>query len=91
MYCSLKYQQYFSAGVIASVNHKGDNDSTGAVTGKILGALLGYQTIKEKWKDKLKLKDVILEIADDLCHVVPVNENGECEDADWIRKYGCRS
>ena len=91
LYCSLKYQHDFSAGVIASVNHKGDSDSTGAVTGNILGALLGYQAIEEKWKDRLELKNVILEIADDLCRRVPVDENGKCEDADWFRKYGRRS
>ena len=29
----------FSKGIIAAVNHSGDSDSTGAVTGNILGAL----------------------------------------------------
>ena len=28
------------AGIPAAVNHNGDSDSTGAVTGNILGALL---------------------------------------------------
>jgi ADP-ribosylglycohydrolase len=36
--------------VIAAVNHKGDSDSAGVVTGNILGALLGYGRIDEKWK-----------------------------------------
>lgn len=40
IYCSLRYQNDFSAGIIAAVNHKGDSDSTGAVTGNILGALV---------------------------------------------------
>ena len=68
IYCLLKHQNDFSAGVIAAVNHKGDSDSTGAVTGNILGALLGYGRINEKWKSHLELADVILEMADDLCH-----------------------
>lgn len=89
LYCALKYQNDFSAGVIASVNHKGDSDSTGAVTGNILGALVGYEAIEEKWKEKLELRDVIIEIADDLSKGVPISENGVCEDPDWIRKYGC--
>ena len=49
---------------IASVNHKGDSDSTGAVAGNILGASLGLKGIPEKYVKNLELKDVILEIAD---------------------------
>ena len=33
VYCSLKYSDYFDRALIASVNHSGDSDSTGAVTG----------------------------------------------------------
>ena len=52
--------------MIASVNHKGDSDSTGAVTGNILGAALGYEAIPQYFKDDLELHDVILRVADDL-------------------------
>ena len=88
LYCALKYQDDFSAGIIASVNHKGDSDSTGAITGNILGALLGYDAIDEKWKEKLELKDVILEISDDLSAGVPISNDGVCEDPEWLKKYG---
>ncbi|MBQ6331783.1 MAG: ADP-ribosylglycohydrolase family protein [Clostridia bacterium] len=40
IYCALRYQDDFSKGIIAAVNHNGDSDSTGAVTGNILGALI---------------------------------------------------
>lgn len=69
LYCSLKYPNDFDKGIIAAVNHKGDSDSTGAVTGNILGALLGYDVIDLKWKEKLELKDEILEISDELFRV----------------------
>ncbi len=87
IYCSLRYQEDFSAGVAAAVNHGGDSDSTGAVTGNILGALLGYEAIEERWKRDLELADVILEMADDLCHGCQMNESSSYEDPDWIRKY----
>ena len=66
LYCALKYRDDFSAAVIAAVNHKGDSDSTGAITGNILGAMTGYEAIDDAWKEKLELRDVILEIADDM-------------------------
>ncbi|MGM9936948.1 MAG: ADP-ribosylglycohydrolase family protein [Candidatus Ornithomonoglobus sp.] len=85
VYCSLRYCGDFSNGIIAAVNHSGDSDSTGAVTGNILGAWLGYNKIEEKWKRNLELKRTLLEIADDLC-------DGCCtEDEKWIRKYGERA
>ena len=87
LYCALKYQDDFSAGVIASVNHKGDSDSTGAVTGNILGALLGYAAIEEKWKKDLEIADVILEMADDLCYGCQMSEDGSYRDEDWEMKY----
>lgn len=87
IYCALKYQNDFSAGVIAAVNHNGDSDSTGAVTGNILGALLGYAAIEAKWKENLELHDVILELVDDLCHGCQMSEYSGYEDSDWTRKY----
>lgn len=87
IYCALRHQDDFSAGVIASVNHKGDSDSTGAVTGNILGALLGFDAIEEKWKTNLELIDVIIEMADDLCHGCQMSEYGHYENHDWVRKY----
>ncbi len=66
LYCSLKYKDDFSEAVIASVNHKGDSDSTGAITGNIMGALLGYDKIEQKWISSLELHNLILQIADNL-------------------------
>lgn len=87
LYCALRYKDDFSAGIIASVNHKGDSDSTGAVTGNILGALLGYSAMEEKWKENLELKDVILEMADDLCHGCQMREYSYYYDPAWDCKY----
>lgn len=66
VYCAVKYFDNFEKAVIASVNHKGDSDSTGAVTGNILGAVVGYDAIPEFFKTDLELHDVILHVADDL-------------------------
>lgn len=66
IYCTVKYFDNFEQAMIASVNHKGDSDSTGAVTGNILGAVVGYDAIPQHFKDTLELHDVILHVADDL-------------------------
>lgn len=87
LYCSLRYEHDFSAGIIASVNHNGDSDSTGAVTGNILGAINGYTAIEDKWKKDLELHDVIMEISLDLCHGCHMSEYGHYYDPNWVRKY----
>ena len=45
LYCALKHFDSFENAMIAAVNHAGDSDSTGAVTGNILGAAIGYEAI----------------------------------------------
>ena len=88
VYCALKYHNDFDRALIAAVNHKGDSDSTGAVTGNILGAKLGLSGIPEKYVKDLELKDTILEIADDLYHDCRMSEyDTEHRDPVWIRKY----
>ena len=66
LYCAIRHFDDFEQAMIASVNHGGDSDSTGAVTGNILGAAVGYDAIPQKFKDDLELHDVILHMADDL-------------------------
>ena len=87
IYCALRHQNDFSAGIIAAVNHTGDSDSTGAITGNILGAWLGFDAIDDQWKKDLELYDVILEMADDLCSGCQMSEYDDYEDPDWVRKY----
>ena len=87
LYCAIRYQDDFDKAVIAAVNHNGDSDSTGAVTGNIVGAWVGYEAMNEKWKRDLELSDIILEIADDLCHGCVMTEYGSYRDEVWETKY----
>ena len=66
LYCSLKHFDSFEDAIIAAVHHGGDSDSTGAVTGNILGAAVGYEAIPQFYKDDLEMHDLILHMADDL-------------------------
>ncbi|MBC8535736.1 ADP-ribosylglycohydrolase family protein [Feifania hominis] len=87
IYCSIKFENDFEKAIIASVNHSGDSDSTGALTGNILGARLGMKAIPEKFLRNLELRDTILEIADDLFHDCKITEHGDYRDEVWEQKY----
>lgn len=56
----------FNTCLICSVNHGGDSDSTGAVAGNIIGAILGYSTIPDKFAESIQLKDLLITTADAL-------------------------
>ena len=87
IYCALKYSNDFEKAMIAAVNHKGDSDSTGAVAGNILGAYLGMSAIPEKYLTNLELKNVILELADDLYNDCKISEYSSYRDEVWEKKY----
>ena len=66
LFCTLKHFDNYEEAMIAAVNHGGDSDSTGAVTGNILGAAVGYEAIPHFYKEDLEMHDLILHMADDL-------------------------
>ena len=87
IYCSLKYQKDFEKAIIAAVNHSGDSDSTGSVTGNILGAYLGINAIPDKFIKNLELKDLIEDIATDLFNDCKASEFDPYIDVIWVSKY----
>lgn len=66
IYCALKYSNDFEGAICAAVNHDGDSDSTGSITGNILGVYIGIDNIPEKWTEHVELMDVIIKMADGL-------------------------
>lgn len=91
IFCALRYSNDFEKAIITSVNHDGDSDSTGAITGNILGAYLGLSKIPERFLKNLELKDIIMEIADDLSENCPLNSwdmrGTNEEEIKWENKY----
>lgn len=85
VYCAARWEHDFERALIAAVNHSGDSDSTGAVTGNILGALLGMRGIPEKFLKEPELKEIILETADDLYEGRP--QPGSGREESWKQKY----
>ncbi len=78
VYCALVARD-FEEGVVLAVSHSGDSDSTGAITGNLLGAMLGIDAIPKRWLDPLELSGVIAEVADDLftCPTWKIGGGGE--------------
>ncbi|MDE6286106.1 MAG: ADP-ribosylglycohydrolase family protein [Muribaculaceae bacterium] len=62
----LRHIHDFKGCLICAVNHGGDSDSTGAVAGNIIGAILGNDAIPEYFKDNIQLQDLLLSTADRL-------------------------
>lgn len=73
LYCALKESDFENA-LIMSVNHDGDSDSTGAICGNILGAILGVKGIPVKWLEEIELGSFIETMSDRLFETYKLQE-----------------
>lgn len=90
VYTVARHIDSFEDTIIAAVNHNGDSDSTGAVAGNIIGAIVGYEAIPARFKESLELHDVILAIADDLhqgCIISEYDRLVTPEKRQWYDRY----
>ena len=90
VYSVARHIDSFEDVLIAAVNHDGDSDSTGAVAGNIMGAIVGYDAIPDKFKKDLELHDVILAIADDLhqgCIISEYDKMDTTKKRLWYERY----
>ena len=92
IYCAMVAVD-FEHGVCLSVNHSGDSDSTGSMTGNLLGCIWGQTGIPVRWLADLEMRDEIERVAKDLRHFVSADWNEATEptiDADetWQRYPG---
>lgn len=85
LYCSLLYENDFQKGVLYSINHSGDSDSTGSITGNILGLINGESSIPLKWIEKLRYNTIVLKMAEDL-HT-KVKGDSVKADKEWRKRY----
>ncbi len=84
LYCALVADN-LEEGIITAVNITGDSDSTGAITGNLLGALHGTAAIPQRWLVPLELRDVITTVAQDLVLMPQIDWQGR--DAEFVGRY----
>jgi len=75
IYCSLISGNDWKKGTLAAVNHSGDSDSTGSITGAILGTLLGVESIPGQWVKEVENSAGIIKIADDMFKIFVKGED----------------
>ena len=82
IYCALlgEVAEDAEAAMLLAVNHGGDSDSTGSMTGQLLGARFGDEVLPARWRAVVELRDVIEQVADDV--VTEWREDGE-----WWGRY----
>jgi ADP-ribosylglycohydrolase len=86
LYCavgSVQCNGSLETAVTLAVNHDGDSDSTGALTGSLLGALHGEVAIPARWLRSVELAGVLGTLADDLASAPDWPR-----DADARKRYG---
>jgi len=83
--CALRYDHDFKGGVLAAINHSGDSDSTGSITGNILGLINGLKGIPAQWRENLKSYELVLQVGEDLAIGVKGNQHNPNDG--WWDKY----
>ena len=99
LYCALRHIDSMKDAIIAAVNHDGDSDSTGSITGNIMGAIYGYEAITRQrlfcpegksFEDTIELHNIILALADDLytgCIISEYDPIETPEKKQWYARY----
>lgn len=49
LYCSINNKDNYRQAVYSAINHTGNSDTIGAITGCIIGTYLGYNEIPQEW------------------------------------------
>lgn len=66
IFSAMRHIDSFEDCIVCAVNHDGDSDSTGAIAGNIIGAILGYSAIPACYLNNLEISPVLISAADDL-------------------------
>ncbi len=85
IFCALKFPDDFKRGVLLSVCHGGDSDSTGSIAGNMLGLINGRGAIPSEWVEKLRGREIVERMARDL-HILYKGDSYD-QDEEWLERY----
>lgn len=74
VFAVMRHIDSFENCIVCAVNHDGDSDSTGAIAGNLIGAILGYSAIPRYYLDNLEIEPILVSVADDLCADINIRE-----------------
>ena len=86
LYCALHHEHDFESAINLAINHGGDSDSTGSITGNIVGLINGEGSIPKSWIENLQMEDIIRQIAIDL-YTEMKGDGHSVYDKEWDEKY----
>lgn len=66
VFCALSFPEDYRSSVLAAINHSGDSDSTGTITGQISALLNGPEALPSEWVLRLQMHEQIQQLASDL-------------------------
>ncbi|WP_406000192.1 ADP-ribosylglycohydrolase family protein [Streptomyces sp. NBC_00829] len=89
VYCALVGED-IRHGLRLAVNHDGPSDTTGSVTGALLGVLHGETALPPAWLSELEGRPTILELADDFAMEMtqgPALHGPTVSSTGWLARY----
>ena len=90
IYSMMKHIDSFEDALAAAVNHDGDSDSTGAICGNLMGVIIGYDAIPQRFKQELEMRNLIIDMADDIVKGCTISEDHAPtmpEEIRWEKRY----
>ncbi|MBR6027848.1 MAG: ADP-ribosylglycohydrolase family protein [Clostridia bacterium] len=76
LFAAARHPDSLTDALRTAVNHSGDSDSTGAVTGNLLGAKLGIQALPPRWIEPLDVHEALDVAAEQLAGIARIKEAG---------------
>lgn len=69
VFCALRHPSHFEDAVVTAVNYSGDRDSVGCITGALMGALRGFDSIPKRWVEAVENRELLETTAERLSEV----------------------
>jgi ADP-ribosylglycohydrolase len=89
VYCVLAHPEPADAraALTLSINHSGDSDSTGSISGNLIGAWHGETALPPDWVAEVEGRSTVLALADDFAAVYAQRDRLAADHPLWLARY----